>query len=69
LLGKSKKILRWPLDGEDTSVYGGSALLSAGCGVRWGWEIGLIVIGAALMSIALAPHVLAALSGRRGNAR
>lgn len=61
--------LRWPWDAEDTLVFGGAALASVGAGSRWGWETGAMVQGGALVMMGLAPHVLAALIGRRGNAR
>lgn len=52
-----KKILRWPLDAEDTHVYGGTVAISAGAGGLWEWPAALMVGGAVLLFMGLAPHL------------
>ena len=63
MLSKLKKILRWPLAADDTHVYGGIALISAGAGLNWGWQYGVIALGAFLFIL---PIVLPLL-GRKAN--
>lgn len=49
------------VDIEDAHAYGGIVLMSIGAGL-WHVELGLIVAGACLLGLAVAPHL-------RGNGR
>lgn len=35
----------------DIHLYGGAGLVSAGCGLRWGWWAALVALGAALIGV------------------
>ena len=64
---KRRGMLRWPFDAEDTHVYGGIVLVATGAGTRWGWSLGLLIAGAALVSIGLFPHLINLFGGRGRN--
>ena len=45
------RLLRWPFDAEDTLTFGGSIAIGVGAGHRWGWDIGLLIFGALMLSV------------------
>ncbi len=55
--------LRWPLDTEDTLVWGGTLAVGIGTGSRWGWDVGLTVFGSILLLLVVTSLIGKVLNG------